>query len=291
MKILLTGSSGFIGKHILAELLVQQRSVQMIPDPFRNVLFLDPGPFVLIHQAANTDPQDKDRDGMLRVNWSDAIKLFELAIEAGCKKIVYASSAAVYGKGERVQTETDPMRPLTPYAESKALLDVSAGVLSRRTGVPIVGLRYSNVFGPGENHKGKSASVVFQLVQQMKAGQRPKLFEHGEQRRDWVSVHDVVQANLLALECDQSGVFNVGSGRALTFNSVVKTINRVVYENKLLADLIIDPELELKPEYIPNPYAGTYQDLTQLNLTKSETFLKYEPKIDLKGGIRELLRD
>lgn len=276
MNVLLTGSTGFIGGHLGRELTRLGHAVTLVPDPFYDYQ-PDQAFDVLFHQAAITDPQSTDRLMMIRRNQWDAKMLFKRVIERGVKRIVYASSAAVYGAGPVPQREDQPVQPLTPYALSKAMLDDQAAELSAKTNVPIVGLRYSNVYGPGEHHKGPNASVVYQLVQQMKSGQRPRLFEHGEQSRDWVSVHDVVQANVLAMgEGVPSGVYNVGSGRAVSFNDVVKWINRLL-------------GTDLAAEYVPNPYQATYQDRTCLDLEKSAAVLGYAPLVTLRDGVKELL--
>jgi ADP-L-glycero-D-manno-heptose 6-epimerase len=274
-NILITGTSGFVGGHLGRKLQSLGHNVTHVPDPFYE--HLPDQPFdVLFHQAAITDPQSTDRAEMLRRNKRDALELFRKAVFYGVKKIVYASSAAVYGCGEVPQREDQLTRPLTVYAASKVQLDMEAAYYSRLVEVPIVGLRYSNVYGPGEGHKGKNASVVYQLVQQMKRGERPRIFEHGEQSRDWVSVHDVVNANVLAMGDVPSGVYNVGSGTAKSFNTVVATINAVL-------------GTDLAPEYIPNPYTATYQDRTCLDLTKSTAVLGYKPAVGLAYGVMELL--
>src|SRR5439155_8688779 len=86
---------------------------------------------------------------------------------------------------------------------------------------PIVGLRYSNVYGPGEAHKGKLASMIYQLAAQMRAGKRPRIFRSGQQKRDFVYIDDAVQANVRAMTAKESGVFNAGVGRSWSFNDVV----------------------------------------------------------------------
>ena len=90
----------------------------------------------------------------------------------------------------------------------------------------IVGLRYFNVYGPREAHKGVPASMVYHLAQQMKAGQRPRIFKHGEQKRDFVYVKDIVEGSILALEAKQSGIYNLGSGQARSFNELVDVLNK-----------------------------------------------------------------
>lgn len=292
-KILLTGGSGFIGSHFA-------KAVDCVcaPDPFWEFQFdsfetttcrgyggssgtlieheaVSKGITTLVHLAAITDPQSSDEDSMRSVNWSKAISFFERAIRAGVRRIVYASSASVYGGLPAPQRENCCVSPLTVYAESKALLEASSARLSASTGVPIVGLRFSNVYGPGEEHKGKAASVVYQLVRQIRSGQRPVLFQWGEQLRDWVSVHDVVAA--LRAACERgSGVYNVGSGVGVSFNSVVSLINSCC-------------GVGLETEYVENPFRG-YQSHTCLDLSRTERELGWRPGVSLESGIMDLVK-
>jgi ADP-L-glycero-D-manno-heptose 6-epimerase len=136
---------------------------------------------------------------------------------------------------------------------------------------PIVGLRYFNVYGPGEQHKGKFASMIHQLAKQMIAGKRPRIFAPGEQKRDFVYIDDVVQMNLLAAQSKETGVFNVGAGASGSFNDVVAQLNRVL-------------KTDLPPEYFENPY-DFFQTLTEADLTQSRKVLGYAPKYDLAKGI------
>jgi ADP-L-glycero-D-manno-heptose 6-epimerase len=136
---------------------------------------------------------------------------------------------------------------------------------------PIVGLRYSNVYGPGEDHKGKFASMIHQLAKQMRQGKQPRIFTHGQQRRDFVYIDDVIQANLNCLQAAQSGVFNAGAGNAWSFNDVVAELNRVLGAN-------------LAPDYFENPYSFT-QDWTQTDLSQARSALNYQPQYDLQRGI------
>jgi len=136
---------------------------------------------------------------------------------------------------------------------------------------PIVGLRYSNVYGPGEDHKGKLASMIHQLARQMRAGRRPRIFTSGQQRRDFVHIDDVVDANLCAMKSRESGVFNAGRGKSWSFNEVVAELNRAL-------------KTDLKPEYFENPYGFT-QDWTETDQLLAREKIRYEPKIDLREGI------
>jgi ADP-L-glycero-D-manno-heptose 6-epimerase len=136
---------------------------------------------------------------------------------------------------------------------------------------PIVGLRYSNVYGPGEAHKGRLASMIHQLAKQMRAGKRPRVFTAGQQKRDFVYIDDAVQANLCALKSRNGGAFNAGAGRSWSFNDLVDELNRVL-------------DTKLKPEYFDNPYGFT-QDWTECDQTLARQKLGYEPQFDLRRGI------
>ena len=122
--------------------------------------------------------------------------------------------------------ETQAAEPLNVYAYSKLAMERLAERWRPRLAEPIIGLRYFNVYGPGEDHKGKFASMVHQLAVQMRSGKRPRIFTAGQQRRDFVHVDDVVQANINAMTAGESGIFNVGSGRGDSFNQVVAELNR-----------------------------------------------------------------
>jgi ADP-L-glycero-D-manno-heptose 6-epimerase len=167
--------------------------------------------------------------------------------------------------------ESQAPNPLNVYAFSKLVMENLAKAYEPRLKHPIIGLRYSNVYGPGEAHKGKFASMIYQLAKQMHGGSRPRIFHAGQQRRDFVYIDDVVQINLKALKAQTSGVFNAGYGDAFSFNQVVEQLNRVLKTN-------------LAPDYFENPYSFT-QDWTQTDLTEAQRALGYAPEYDLKRGI------
>ena len=140
----------------------------------------------------------------------------------------------------------------------------------------IVGLRYFNVYGPREAHKGTPASMIYLLSRQMKAGQRPRIFKHGEQQRDFVYVKDIVAGSILALQAKESGIYNLGSGQARSFNELVDILNRSL-------------GTDLKPDYIDNPHAH-YQNFTQADLTRVRQSLGFEPKYPLEAGVADYMR-
>jgi ADP-L-glycero-D-manno-heptose 6-epimerase len=185
--------------------------------------------------------------------------------------VVWASSAATYGRGPAPMKESQPPAPLNVYGYSKLAMERLAERYNDKLKHPVVGLRYFNVYGAGENHKGKFASMIGQLARQMRAGKRPRIFFDGQQKRDFVYIDDVIAANLAAMNSKTPGVFNVGSGAAGTFNDVVEQLNRVL-------------RTDLQPDYFENPY-DFFQTWTEADLTQSRRLLKYDPKYDLRKGI------
>src|SRR5207253_6667876 len=150
---------------------------------------------------------------MMRNNVETFRALLDLAVETKAR-VVWASSCSVYGRGAVPMKESQPPDPLNVYAFSKLCMERLAKQYESRLSHPIVGLRYSNVYGPGEDHKGKLASMIHQLAQQMRAGKRPRIFKSGEQRRDFVYIDDVVQANARALAAREAGIYNAGAGQS-----------------------------------------------------------------------------
>lgn len=294
MRILVTGGTGFIGSNIVETLLARGDDVlitgndaEQKPKGFSGK-FLQPSFLGLdweaigkldavIHEAAINETQSKDEREMMRANVDSSVALFEYVIKNGCKKIVYASSTAVYGDAPAPYEESQELRPLTPYARSKMILEQKTSALAAaHPDVIFVGLRYCNVYGPGESHKGKRASMIYQLAQQMKKG-NPKLFKSGEQKRDFIYVQDVVTANLLALEAKKSCVVNCGSGVATSFNDIVAILNGAL-------------ALERTVDYIENPIAATFQAYTLCDMSKAKAELGFVPAFDIHAGIKEYMR-
>jgi ADP-L-glycero-D-manno-heptose 6-epimerase len=294
MRILVTGGTGFIGSNLVLRLLEQGHDVlitghdaeQKIPN-FRGK-YLQPGLLgidweaigqidVLYHQAAINDTTLLDEREMIRANAEAAKELFRRVADAGCRKIVYASSTAIYGDAPAPYREDGPARPLNPYARSKkALEEWATRFAGEHPQVTMVGLRYCNVYGPRENHKGPRASMIYQLARQMRTG-NPRLFRNGEQRRDYLYVEDAVRANLLAAEAHASAIVNCGSGQAVTFNQLVEILNQTL-------------GVERQPEYIENPYADRYQSHTECDMTLAQRLLEFSPEWDIHKGIEKYAR-
>ena len=198
--------------------------------------------------------------------------------------MIYASSASVYGAGKVFQESLENEDPINLYAYSKFKFDQLVRKELVKKDTQIVGLRYFNVYGPQEQHKGAMASVAFHLHNQLKENDEIKLFEgyegyeDGEQRRDFIYVEDIVKVNLWFLENQNvSGIFNVGTGKSQTFNEV--------------AHSVIDWNKKGKINYIPFPekLKGAYQSYTQADISKlREVGYEYE-FLNVQEGVKKYL--
>src|SRR5262249_35183921 len=161
---------------------------------------------VIFHQAAITDTTITDENRMRLVNVLGFESVLKYAAQTG-SRIVYASSAAVYGNGPAPMRESQELEPLNSYARSKVESEQIGLRYHQKYGLPLIGLRYFNVYGRGENHKGHASSMIWQLMNRLESRRKPRLFKWGEQTRDQIYVKDVVQANLLAARCPVSGIY------------------------------------------------------------------------------------
>ena len=230
----------------------------------------------IFHLASITDTTLHDQFVQVHDNVESFRRILSFA-RTTKTRIIYASSAATYGAATEASAETNGAAPANIYAFSKAIMDNIALRQAREN--PdwiIVGLRYFNVYGPREAHKGVPASMVYHLSRQMKAGQRPRIFKHGEQKRDFVYVKDVVEGSIRSLEAQASGIYNLGTGQARSFNELVDVLNKCLGTS-------------LKPDYIDNPHAH-YQSFTQADLRSVRRALGYEPRFPLEEGVRDYMQ-
>ena len=230
----------------------------------------------IFHLASITDTTNHDQFEQVHDNVESFRRLLNFA-RPRRTRIVYASSAATYGAATAASSESSAAAPANVYAFSKSIMDNVARCAAQESPAwVIVGLRYFNVYGPREAHKGVPASMILHLARQMKAGQRPRIFKHGEQQRDFVYVKDIVQGSIRALEAKGSGIYNLGSGQARSFNELVQILNHSLGTN-------------FEPEYIENPHAH-YQNFTQADLGNVRSALGYEPQFPLEAGVADYMK-
>ncbi|MCG3679728.1 ADP-glyceromanno-heptose 6-epimerase [Aliarcobacter butzleri] len=226
----------------------------------------------IFHQAAISDTTVQEQDLMIKTNVNAYEDLLKIAIKHKAN-MIYASSAATYGDSDRFEVGYE--QPNNAYGFSKVMMDnVTYEYLKKELDISIVGLKYFNVYGPREFFKNKTASMVVQFGHQILKGLTPKLFEGSDKiLRDFIYIEDIIQANIKACSPKKSGVYNVGTGNARSFEDIVN---------------ILQKELQINngKEYIPNPYVGSYQFFTQANIETTTKYLGYEPKFSLEDGIK-----
>ena len=290
LKCLVTGGAGFIGSNLALELEAQGHEITAIDNLFTGAKenlksfkgkfleidvshpFTVDGKFdVIFHESAITNPRFGDDTEMMRSNLEGFKNIIGLS-KTQSAKLVYASTANLYGNGPTPMKESQAPQIISVYGESKLEMDKMALKLQNK--MHIVGLRYFNVFGPREQAKGKAASMIFHLMNQIKAGQNPRLFKHGEQKRDHIYVKDVIAATIKAAY-SPSGIYNVGSGVATSFNELADVLIKVLGKH-------------LQPEYFEMPYdPKTYQINTQADTSLVQEKLKWRANFTLEEGIRE----
>jgi len=303
-RILITGGAGFIGSNLAATLSQRPNTDVVVADDFSSgdwhnlihvdceVRALDCDDFELLdeiaageyaavlHQAAITDTTVMDQRLMVEVNTNAFAAILEAASKSNTR-VVYASSAGTYGNSPAPNRVGSGEEPENIYGFSKLAMDRVAARWYDKSAAPIVGLRYFNVYGPGEHHKNeregnKTASMILQLYQKAKAGEQLRLFKHGEQMRDFVYIRDVIDANLAGLEAPRSGVCNVGSGKARTFNDIVDNLGKAL-------------GTKFDVEYFDNPFSF-YQMHTEADLTESKSVMGWEPSWSLEAGIEDYVK-
>ena len=301
LNLLVTGGAGFVGSNLVLELQDRFRNCRLtVIDDFRSGDFKNlagyRGDFVaadlarlnwkeqfgdekfdaIFHLASITDTTNHNQFEQTHDNVESFRRLLTFA-RLNRSRVIFASSASIYGATSEASAESTTAAPANIYAFSKAIMDNLATRLAQEN--PdwiIIGVRYFNVYGPREAHKGVPASMIYHLSQQMRAGKRPRIFKHGEQRRDFVYVKDVVEGTIAALDANGSGIYNLGSGQARSFNELVFILNLVLGTN-------------FEPDYFDNPHAH-YQNFTQADLTNARRALAYAPQFPLEAGVADYMK-
>jgi ADP-L-glycero-D-manno-heptose 6-epimerase len=297
----ITGGAGFIGSNLTLALQEKFPDARLsVIDDFRSGSFKNlagyRGDFVaqnlaaldwrekfgderfdaIFHLASITDTTNHDQFEQVHDNVESFRRILNFA-RATKTRIIYASSASIYGAVTDASVESNGAAPANVYSFSKVIMDnIAVRQANESPDWIIIGLRYFNVYGPREAHKGVPASMVYHLSKQMQAGQRPRIFKHGEQKRDFVYVKDAVEGSIRALDAQTSGIYNLGSGQAQSFNELVDVLNKCLGTN-------------FQPDYIDNPHAH-YQNFTQADLTNARSALGYQPRFPLEDGVRDYMQ-
>jgi ADP-L-glycero-D-manno-heptose 6-epimerase len=231
------------------------------------------GMSAIFHQGACSDTMERDGQFIMENNYDYSKTLLHYAANNGIP-FIYASSGSVYGNGTVFRESPEYESALNAYAYSKLLFDRYVRKRWSDISSQVVGLRYFNVYGKGEAHKGRMASVAWHFYNQFLQQGHVDLFEgnggygDGEQRRDFVLVDDVVTVNLHFLSHpENSGIFNVGTGQSQSFNEVAATVlNTVNGEEKSAADWVASKQIRYIP--FPDTLLGKYQSYTEADLTE-----------------------
>ncbi|MBK9607359.1 MAG: ADP-glyceromanno-heptose 6-epimerase [Betaproteobacteria bacterium] len=322
MYIVVTGAAGFIGSNLVRALNARgERDIIAVDNLARAAKvsnladcdiadYLDKDEFIdrlgngdfaydlsaILHQGACSDTMESDGRYMMRNNYRYSVSLVDYCQEQSIP-FLYASSASVYGAGTAFREERACESPLNAYAYSKALFDQYVRRLLPEATAQIAGFRYFNVYGPREQHKGRGSSVAWHFFHQFRADGMVRLFEgsggygDGEQRRDFVHVGDIVRANLHFLNHPEaSGIFNLGTGRAQSFNDVAVAVLNTLHEGppRTAADWVSAGRIE----YIPFPaaLAGKYQSYTQADLTLLRRAGYDAPFAPVEQGVADYVR-
>ena len=229
----------------------------------------------IFHQAAISDTTVQEQDLMIKTNVNAYEDLLKVAIKHKAN-MIYASSAATYGDSDRFEIGYES--PNNAYGFSKVMMDnITYEYLKKDLDISIVGLKYFNVYGPKEFFKNKTSSMVVQFGHQILKGLTPKLFEGSDKiLRDFIYIEDVIQANIKASNPKKSGVYNVGTGKARSFEDIVD-----ILQSKL--------NIDNGKEYIKNPFIGSYQFFTQANIEDTQKYLDYKPRYEMEEGIKEYI--
>ncbi|PYJ36928.1 MAG: ADP-glyceromanno-heptose 6-epimerase [Verrucomicrobia bacterium] len=300
-NLIVTGGAGFIGSNLTLALQEKFPEAHLtVIDDFRSGNFKNlagyRGDFVaqnlatvdwqeqfgtekfdaIFHLASITDTTLHDQFVQVHDNVESFRRLLNFARPTKTR-VIYASSASTYGAVTQASVESNGAAPANVYSFSKVIMDnIAMRSAQENPDWLIIGLRYFNVYGPREAHKGVPASMVYHLAQQMKSGQRPRIFKHGEQKRDFVYVKDAVEGSIRALDAQTSGIYNLGTGQARSFNELIDVLNKCLGTN-------------FRPDYIDNPHAH-YQNFTQADLTNARSALGYEPRFPLEEGVRDYMQ-
>lgn len=299
MRWVVTGGAGFIGSHIVEALAARGDEVVVVDDLFSGKVenirpFMGAGRVVFIegsvidrplmrqacagadgifHQAAIASVPRSVQDPLAThdANATGSLCMLLAARDAGVGKVVQASSSSVYGDTPVLpKHEEMAPAPLSPYAASKLVAEEYASCFSSLYGLPTVSLRYFNVFGPRQDPKSDYAAVIPRFVSRCLNGSPPVVYGDGEQTRDFTYVKDVVAANLLAMDADATGVFNIAGGKRISVNDLALAVMEAT-------------GVTGSPVYEP-PRAGDIKD-SLADISRAKSALGFTPAYSLADGL------
>ncbi len=309
LRILVTGGAGFIGSNIVETLLKQgvkrvrildnlitgkMENIQFLLDKYDNVEFMYGSIAdletcrkavkdvdVITNQAALGSVPRSVNDPLSShiANVNGFLNILVAAKEEGIKRVVYASSSSVYGDNPVLpKVEENTGNVLSPYAATKAIDEIYAGVFSKCYGMECIGLRYFNIFGPRQDPNGAYAAVIPKFIDLMKDGTQPVINGDGTFSRDFTYIENAVQANILGLTTENEEcfgeAFNIGAGGQFTLLQLIAILNN-----------------ELKTEIVPLFGENRLGDIPHsfANISKAQSMLGYDPKISFEDGIHKLI--
>jgi len=301
MKALVTGGAGFIGSHIVEELLKEKSDVVVLDDlsngkkenlPDSGIEFIK-GSITdrellekavkdidfIFHEAAQTSiAHSIDHPASTwDVNIRGTKLLLNAAVKAGVRRVIFASSDAVYGNALPPLKEGKDIKPISPYGDSKRMGEILMQEYHSKEKLDTVSLRYFNVYGQKENPKSECAGVISKFIGRMQKGERPIIFGNGMQTRDFIYVKDVVRANMLALKMKKGkgDIFNIASGNAVSISELVKTLNSVL-------------GTQLEPLFEPEREGDIKYSFADVALAKKK--LGFAANVSLEQGLKETVQ-
>jgi nucleoside-diphosphate-sugar epimerase len=297
-NVLVTGGAGFIGSNLAAELLKQGHTVRIldnlssgnrsnIPPESDRLNFVEgdvrdlktvrdcvKGMDHVFHTAALVSVPESIRNPLEanEVNVAGTLNMLSASADMGVKRLILSSSCAVYGnRGHPPIREDNELGPESPYALTKKMCEEYCRMFQKTQGLDAVILRYFNVYGPRQGLDSAYAAAIPKFITAMLRGGQPVIYGDGEQTRDFVFVDDVVQANMLSMEAGP-GTYNIGSGSAVTVNTLVQTIARSI-------------GAEAKPEHTGERAGDIKHSLS--DISRARQHLGYAPKHSFEDGIRK----
>ena len=299
-KVVVTGGLGFIGSHI-TEGLIEDNDVTIIDDMStgkpENIKHFNKEKIEIIkgditeldlksifddkdyvfHEAAMASvPQSvQDPEKCNRINITGTLKVLVAARDTDVEKVVMASSSAVYGDSQNMPLREDaPVKPMSPYAVTKATGELYCNNFTDLYGLQTAALRYFNVFGQRQDPNSQYAAAIPNFIDRILKGERPVIYGDGEQSRDFIYIKNVVDANIKVCESTKTGIFNIGHGKKTTINGLVSIINEVM-------------ETEVEPIYEDARVGDIKHSLADVSRAKSFGF---EPEDNFKEELKETVR-